>query len=176
MGSAILIRDAADADIATVQAIYTHYVLNATASFEEVPPTIEDLLARRRKLLDAGLPYLVATIDDQVAGYAYASSYRPRSAYRYTIEDSVYVADGLHSRGIGTALLSALIEQCEAGDWRQMIAVIGGAENAASIALHRRFGFEQIGTVKAVGFKFGRWLDTILMQRPLGPGAEKLPR
>ncbi len=172
----ILVRDASDSDIAAVRQIYAFYVLHGRSTFEEVPPTVEDLLSRRRTILSAGLPYLVATVDRQVAGFAFATSYRPRPAYRHTVEDSVYVADGLHSKGIGTALLSALIERCEAGHWRQMIAVIGDSGNLASIALHNRLGFEQIGTFKAVGFKLGRWVDTVLMQRALGQGSRTQPQ
>jgi len=163
----IIVRDSDDDDMAAVQPIYAAYVLHGLATFEEVPPTVEELLARRQLILLAGLPYLVATLGEQIAGYAYASPYRSRPAYRYTVEDSVYVRDDLHSKGIGTALLSTLIQRCEAGDWRQMVAVIGDSANAASIALHRRLGFENIGTLKAVGFKLGRWVDTVLMQRRL---------
>lgn len=165
---AVLVRDSTESDLPTIQHIYAFYVLNSLATFEETPPNLDELLARRQKILDAGLPYLVAILDGHVAGYAYASSYRPRPAYRYTIEDSVYVQHDLRSKGIGTALLTALIKRCEAGNWRQMVAVIGDSANTGSIALHRRLGFEQIGTLKAVGYKFGRWVDTVLMQRSLG--------
>jgi len=174
--SRILVRDAGDTDIEAVQRIYAFYVLHGLATFEESPPAVDELLRRRQAILSAGLPYLVALVDEQVVGFAYASSYRPRPAYRHTVEDSVYVADGLHGRGIGSALLSALIEHCEAGDWRQMMAVIGDSGNAASIALHKRFGFEHAGTLKSVGFKLGQWVDTILMQRALGPGDRTLPQ
>ncbi len=171
----IVVRDAIDSDLPAIQQIYAFYVLNGLATFEELPPTAEELLARRQKILDAGLPYIVATLDARVVGYAYASSYRPRPAYRHTVEDSVYILKNLHSNGIGTTLLSTLIKRCEAGDWRQMIAVIGDTGNAGSIALHTRLGFERIGTLKAVGFKLGRWVDTVLMQRPLGLGAQARP-
>ena len=168
--SAILVRDAVEADMAAIQAIYQHHVLHGLASFEEVPPSVDELLARRASVIGLGLPYLVAEIDGRVAGYSYATLYRARSAYRHTIEDSVYVAPGLGGRGIGSALLGALIERCEAGPWRQMIANIGDSGNAGSLALHRRFGFQTAGTLRSVGFKFGRWVDTVLMQRPLGAG------
>ncbi|MBV9222586.1 MAG: N-acetyltransferase [Acidobacteriaceae bacterium] len=171
----IAVREVADRDVPTVQKIYTFYVLNRLVTFEELPPTKDELLARQRRILDTGLPFLVATIDDCVVGYAYASPYRSRPAYRYTVEDSVYVLDSLHSKGIGAALLSALIERCEKGNWRQMIAIIGDSANVGSIALHKRFGFEHIGTLKAVGFKLGQWVDTVLMQRSLGHGAQTLP-
>jgi len=164
----MVVRDAVEMDFLTIQGIYAFYVLNGLSTFEETPPTVDDLLVRRKAILQCGLPYLVATIDEQVVGYAYVSSYRPRPAYRYTVEDSVYIADGERGKGIGTALVSALIERCEAGSWRQMIAVIGDSANAGSIALHRRMGFEPVGTLRSVGFKFGQWVDTVIMQRSLG--------
>lgn len=169
--SAVLVRDATDQDMAGIQAIYAHHVLHGLASFEEVPPTVEELLARRASVIGLGLPYLVAEIDGGVVGYAYATLYRTRSAYRHTVEDSVYVAPGFGGRGIGSALLRALIDRCEAGPWRQLVANIGDSGNAGSLALHRRFGFQTVGTLTSVGFKFGRWIDTVLMQRPLGSGA-----
>ncbi|BAN22830.1 GNAT family N-acetyltransferase [Caballeronia insecticola] len=163
-----LVRDAASGDFDAIARIYAHYVENALATFEETPPSADDLRARHATIAAAGLPYLVAELDGAVAGYAYASAYRPRSAYRHTIEDSVYVAAGMGGRGIGSALLTALIERCERGPWRQMIAVIGNSGNAGSIALHARFGFEHVGVLRDVGFKHGRWVDTVLMQRALG--------
>ncbi|UGY02560.1 GNAT family N-acetyltransferase [Bradyrhizobium quebecense] len=171
----VVLRDAADDDMIGVQGIYAHHVLNGLATFEEVPPTVDEMRSRRNAVVAAGLPYLVAEVDGRVAGYCYATSYRPRPAYRHTIEDSVYVSDGLHGRGIGVALLQGLIARTEAGPWRQMLAVIGNSGNAGSIALHRRMGFEMVGTLRSVGFKLGQWVDTVLMQRPLGPGASTLP-
>jgi phosphinothricin acetyltransferase len=171
----ILVRDASNADMEKVQAIYVHYVLNATATFEEIPPTVEEMRSRRQSVLNAGLPYLVAELDGRVVGYCYATAYRSRSAYRFTIENSVYVENGLGGRGIGKALLETLIARCEEGPWRQMIAVIGNSGNAASIALHRSMGFQSIGTLTAVGFKLGQWVDTALMQRALGAGASNAP-
>lgn len=159
-----------------IQAIYAHHVLHGLATFEEVPPPVAEMAARRASVMQAGLPYLAATIDGAVVGYAYATAYRPRPAYRHTIEDSVYVAHGLGGLGIGGALLAALIARCESGPWRQMLAVIGNSGNAGSIALHRRLGFQPIGTLSAVGFKLGRWVDTVLMQRALGDGAGSAPR
>ena len=179
-----LIRDSQDADIAAISAIYAHHVRHGAASFEEEPPSPAEIARRRADVLARGLPHLVATIDDEVVGYAYASPYRARSAYRFTIENSVYVDHRRHRGGIGRALLSALIERCEAGTsgtsasstpWRQMIAVIGDSANVPSIALHERLGFRMVGTLRAVGFKFGRWVDTVLMQRELGAGDSRLP-
>ncbi|MDR5854232.1 GNAT family N-acetyltransferase [Caballeronia sp. LZ062] len=165
------IRDAVPGDFDAIVRIYSHYVLQALATFEETPPTVDDMRARHAAISAAGLPYLVAELNGEVAGYAYASVYRTRSAYRHTIEDSVYVADGSGGRGIGLALLSALVERCERGPWRQMIAVIGDSGNAGSIALHARLGFEHVGVLRDVGFKFGRWVDTVLMQRALRTAA-----
>jgi phosphinothricin acetyltransferase len=164
------VRDSRDDDIERIAGIYAHHILHGSASFEEVPPPDEELARRRADVVRDGLPYLVATIGDTVAGYAYASRYRTRSAYRYAVEDSVYVAEGMHRRGIGRALLAALIARCEAGPWRQMIAVIGNSGNAPSIGLHRRLGFAHAGTLHAVGWKFGAWTDTVLMQRSLNGG------
>jgi L-amino acid N-acyltransferase YncA len=173
--NAVIVRDAHEADMAIVQGIYQHYVVNGLATFEEVPPSTEEMVSRRAAVVAAGLPYLVAEVDGRIAGYSYATSYRPRPAYRHTIEDSVYVADGLRGRGIGAALLQALISRCEAGPWRQMLAVIGDSENAGSIALHQRQGFQHVGTLRSVGFKLGQWVDTLLMQRALGSGNSTLP-
>jgi len=169
-GAEILVREAEDRDFGAIQAIYAHAVLHGLATFEEVPPSVEELLRRRADILRLGLPYLTAELAGQVVGYSYAGPFRTRSAYRYTVEDTVYVAQEMHGRGIGRALLSALIARCEAGPWRQMIAVIGDTGNAASIALHHGLGFRHAGTLDATGFKFGRWVDTVLMQRALGPG------
>ncbi len=175
MSSAAVIRNASEADLVRVQAIYAHHVLNGLATFEEVPPSLDELLARRASVVGLGLPYLVAELDGDVVGYSYATAYRPRPAYRYTVEDSVYVADGLAGRGVGSALLKALIERCEAGPWRQMLAVIGNSDNEGSIALHLRLGFRIVGTFSSVGFKLGRWVDTVLMQRALGAGDTAQP-
>jgi len=173
--SAIVVRDAGEADMAAVQAIYAHHVLHGLATFEEEPPSTADLMGRRAAVIALGLPYLVAELDGQVVGYSYATHYRARPAYRFSIEDSVYVADGLGGRGIGAALLGALVARCEAGPWRQMIAIIGDSGNAGSIALHRRLGFQMVGTLTGAGFKLGRWVDTVLMQRALGPGTSAPP-
>jgi phosphinothricin acetyltransferase len=161
--------------MAAIQRIYSHHVLHGSASFEEVPPSVSEMCARRESVLELGLPYLAAELDGSIVGYSYATRYRSRAAYRYTVEDTVYVAAGLSGKGIGATLLSRLIALCEAGSWRQMIAVIGDSENAGSIALHRSMGFRAVGTLQSVGFKFGRWIDSVLMQRPLGAADRDLP-
>ena len=164
-----VVRDSSAADMRAIQAIYAEQVLHGLASFEEEPPSIAEMLMRRRAVLDLGLPYLSAELEGEVVGYSYATSYRPRPAYRGTIENSVYVADGLRGRGVGRALLTALIARCEAGPWRQMVAVIGNSGNSGSIALHESLGFRLVGTLEGVGFKHGRAVDTVLMQRSLEP-------
>ncbi|NTY86326.1 N-acetyltransferase family protein [Serratia fonticola] len=170
------VSDASTEDMAAIQQIYAHHVLYGPASFEETPPTLEEMQQRRHSVLAAGLPWLVAKMQDRVVGYCYATPYRPRPAYRYTIENSVYVAEGLQGHGIGKTLLSSLIARCEHGPWRQMLATIGDAAgNAGSLALHRKLGFTSIGTLSGVGFKFGGWLDTHIMQRPLNGGSHTLP-
>src|SRR5579871_6967655 len=166
----MFVRPAAEADMAAVREIYAHYVLHSLATFEETPPTLDEMFSRRRASIELGLPYLVAERAGEMVGFAYAAAYRPRPAYRFTIEDSVYVAEGQRGLGIGSALLGELIMACERGAWRQMLAVVGDSANLASIALHRRFGFELIGTLPSVGFKFGRWVDTPILQRALRPG------
>lgn len=172
---AVAIRVALDTDVDAIRAIYAHHVLHSLATFEEVPPSIDEMRRRRQAIVEQGLPYLVASIDGQVAGYCYASPYRPRSAYRYSIEDSVYLDPQWHGQGIGRALLVALIERCGQGPWRQMIAVVADSGSAASLTLHERLGFRRVGTLKSVGLKFGRWVDTELMQLPLGAGADGVP-
>lgn len=163
----ILVRDAQESDMDAVQSIYAHFVLNSLATFEETPPTVEEMMQRRGAIISAGFPYLVACEAGEIVGYAYVTAYRPRPAYRYTVEDSVYVRDGFASRGIGSALLGALITRCEQGPWRQMLAVIGNRANQGSISLHARHGFEHVGVLRSVGFKHGRWVDTVLMQRAI---------
>ena len=165
----VTVRALTDADLSAVQAIYRHHVLHGLASFEEEPPAVEEIRSRWQKVLALGLPYLAAELDGAVVGYAYANSYRPRAAYRFTVENSVYVRDGLAGRGVGKALLEELIARCENGPWRQMLAVIGNRDNEASIALHRRCGFRMIGILDSVGHKHGCWVDTVLMQRALAP-------
>ena len=170
----MLVRDARDGDLAEIQAIYAHHVLHGTASFEEEAPQLAEMQRRRADVLARGLPYLVAEHQGVVTGYSYATPYRARSAYRFSIENSVYVSHKRQRAGIGRALLTELIARCERGDWRQMIAVIGDSAHTASIGLHASLGFRTVGTLEAVGFKFGRWLDSVLMQRALGAGAAEM--
>jgi phosphinothricin acetyltransferase len=172
----VLIRDSAEADLSAVHAIYAHHVRAGLGSFEEKPPSLAEMRRRRFDVLERGLPYLVAEVEGIVLGYSYATPYRTRSAYRFTIENSVYVASDMAKRGIGSALLEELVSRCEAGPWRQMIAIIGDSGNSASITLHESLGFRIVGVLRGVGFKHGRWVDTVLMQRELGGGGESLPR
>lgn len=165
-----IVRPAAEDDVAAIAAIYGHHVLNGTASFETAPPDADEMARRRAALWEAGYPYLVAERGGEVLGYAYASAYRPRAAYRDTVENSVYLRADVIGRGIGSLLLAALIEACEARGYRQMVAVVGGSANAASIRLHERQGFRLVGTLRSVGHKHGHWLDTVLLQRTLGAG------
>jgi phosphinothricin acetyltransferase len=169
------IRPAAEADLPAITSIYDREVRHGTATFELTPPDLTEMTRRFRSLMDGGFPYLAATLEGEVVGYAYAGPYRPRPAYRFTVENSVYLAPAVHRQGIGMKLLRRLIEECEARSYRQMIAVIGDSANAGSIGLHSRAGFQMIGTHPNVGFKFGRWLDTVMMQRALGDGASTTP-
>ena len=168
--SDLLVRNSTAADAVPISLIYAYHVMHGTATFEITPPNTEEIARRREAVLDAGLPFLVAERGDVVAGYAYAGLYRPRPAYRFTIEDSIYIHPDHLRKGIGRRLLTELIKQCELGRWRQMIAVIGDSGNAPSIRLHEDAGFRHTGVFQSVGWKFGRWLDTVLMQRPLGAG------
>jgi phosphinothricin acetyltransferase len=174
--AAFAIRDSTDADLAAIAAIYAHHVRSGFGSFEEVPPDAAELARRRGEVLARALPYLVASDGGAaILGYAYASPYRTRSAYRFSVEDSIYVAAGAERRGIGRALLAGLIERCTAAGYRQMVAVIGDSSNAASVGLHARMGFREVGVLPAIGFKHGRWVDSVLMQRDLGAGDASLP-
>jgi phosphinothricin acetyltransferase len=171
----MLIRPAAFADIPAITRIYAHAVETGTASFELAPPDESEMRRRMQAVLDGKFPYLVAEIDGKIAGYAYASLYRTRPAYRFTVEDSVYVAPEMHRRGVGKLLLERMIAACTALGYRQMIAVIGDSDQAASIGVHRACGFSDAGNLRNIGWKFGRWLDTPLMQLALGPGASTKP-
>ena len=174
--AACTIRDARDADLPAIAAIYGEHVLHGLASFEEVPPSVAEMVERWKAIAEAGLPYLVAEEAGRVVGYAYASRYRARSAYRFSLENSVYVEAGRARGGVGTLLLEALVRRCEAGPWRQMVAVIGDSANAGSIGLHHKLGFRTVGTLRGVGFKHGRWVDSVIMQRALGEGDAAPPR
>lgn len=164
------IRFAQRTDLDAIAAIYGHHVRYGLASFELEPPSVQEMARRFEAATGAGYPYLDAAADARVLGYAYASAFRTRPAYRYTVEDSVYVAPQAAGRGLGKALLQALIAACEARAYRQMVALIGDSANAASIALHRACGFRDVGILRGTGCKHGRWVDTVLMQRPLGAG------
>jgi phosphinothricin acetyltransferase len=171
-----MIRPATLADIPAITAIYAHAVRHGTASFELDPPDEAEMKRRMASLLDGGFPYLAAEGGGELVGYAYAGLYRTRPAYRFTLEDSIYVAPDRHRRGVGRALLDALLVHSQARGFRQIIAVIGDSPTqASSVALHRAAGFVMAGTLAAVGFKFGRWLDTVLMQRALGEGGDTPP-
>lgn len=173
--SAAVLRPAVADDLAAIQRIYAHHVMTGSASFEETPPDLPEMIRRWRAIADAGLPYLVAEQAGEILGYAYAGPYRPRSAYRFSVEDSIYLAPAAQGQGLGKALLTRLITDCEALGKRQMIAVIGDSANLPSVNLHRALGFRPTGTFEAIGFKFGRWVDSVLMQRALGPGSGSLP-
>ena len=164
------LRAATPDDIGEIHAIYSHHVLTGLASFEEEPPSAAELRRRFDDVSGRGLPYLVADFGGTVAGYGYCSLYRGRSAYRYTLEDSVYVRPDAQGRGVGRALLAELIRRCEALGYRELVAIIGDSANAASIGLHESEGFLRVGTLRSVGFKLGRWVDSVIMQRPLGAG------
>jgi len=169
------IRAASQADISAITRIYADAVEHGTASFELEPPSEAEMARRMQELTNIGFPYLAADVDGTLAGYAYAGPYRARPAYRFTVENSVYVAPEAQGRGVGRALLKALIEAAERSGYRQMIAVIGDSGQTASIALHAALDFAYVGTLPHVGFKFGRWLDTVLMQRSLGSGSTSAP-
>jgi L-amino acid N-acyltransferase YncA len=166
----MLVRPAALQDLPAIQSIYAHHVLNGLASFEEEAPPLEEMRRRYEDVAGRGLPYLAAEENGEILGYGYCTLYRSRSAYRFTLEDSIYVKRGKQGKGIGKAVLGELIARCEALNYRQMIAVIGDSANAASIAVHASLGFVRAGNLRSTGYKFGRWVDSVLMQRPLGPG------
>lgn len=171
----MIIRDALESDAEALAAIYGHHVLHGFGSFEEVPPTPADMAGRRKAIVDRGLPYLVAETEGKVLGFAYAGPFRPRAAYRYTVEDSVYVAPDATGRGVGKAVLEAVLTSCTALGLRQVMAVIGDSGNAASIGLHRSLGFQQAGVAKGLGYKHGRWVDIVWMQKPLNGGTGSEP-
>lgn len=168
-------RPAAPRDLSAIQSIYAHHVLHGLATFEEEPPPVEEIGRRQADVSSRGLPWLVAEFGGTVAGYGYCAPYRTRSAYRYTVEDSIYVRHDVQGRGVGSAILAELVRRCEALGYRQIVAVIGDSAHAASINLHAAFGFLRVGTLRSVGFKFGRWVDSVLMQRPLGQADFSIP-
>lgn len=170
------IRDATPDDIPAITAIYEWHVLHGRGSFEEIPPTQAQMAERLQAVRDQELPWLVALHSGIVVGYCYATVYRPRPAYRFTLEDSVYIDASMTGQGVGSELLNQLIERCEQGPWRQMVAIIGdGENNTGSCRLHKQLGFEVAGLLQSVGFKLGAWRDTLIMQRPLNDGDRTLP-
>ena len=169
------IRDATEADVPDIQAIYAHHVLHGTGTFEEEPPPVEEMLERFHHVVDRGFIWLVAVDATGVLGYGYYTPLRERSAYRFTVEDSIYVREDVRGQGVGKALVARLVEIATAAGMRQMIAVIGNSENAGSIGVHASLGFHMVGTMRSTGIKFGRWIDVVTMQRPLGRGDETLP-
>jgi L-amino acid N-acyltransferase YncA len=171
----LLIRPSTVADVPAITAIYAWNVLNGTGTFELDAPDEAEMARRRDDVLAKGLPWLVAQRDAAVLGFAYANHFRPRRAYRFCLEDSVYLAGEAQGQGIGRLLLTELLARCEAAGARQMLAVVGDATNLGSIGVHRTLGFEHIGTMKAAGWKFGRWLDVVIMQKGLGLGADTAP-
>lgn len=170
-----IIRASSDADVAAITAIYTHHVLHGTGTFEIDPPSAQDMAARRADVLSKGLPYLVAEEDGRVLGFAYCNWFKPRPAYRFSAEDSIYVADEARGKGLGRLLLDALIARAEAAGVRKLLAVIGDSANAGSIGVHRAAGFTEVGVMRSVGWKFGAWRDIVLMEKPLGAGDTTAP-
>jgi L-amino acid N-acyltransferase YncA len=166
----VQLRPAQPEDLPAIHSIYCHHVLHGLASFEEEPPSVQELERRYRDVIGRGLPYLVAEYGIDIAGYGYCAPYRARSAYRYALEDSIYIRQDMTGRGVGKRLLEELVRQSEALGYRQLVAVIGDSANTASIGVHAACGFLRVGTLRSVGFKFGRWVDSVFMQRPLGPG------
>ncbi len=173
--TSVSIRPATPTDIPAITRIYAHSVRTGTASFELEPPDEDEMMRRMRALIDGGFPYVAAEIGGTLVGYAYAGAYRTRPAYRFTVEDSIYIDPGAQRRGVGRALLDRLIAESTSRGFRLMVAVIGDSQQTPSIELHRAAGFEMVGTFKNIGFKFDRWLDSVLMQRALGDGATTKP-
>lgn len=169
------IRPSRDQDIPAITAIYSHHVLNGTGTFETTPPSEQDMVGRRADVLGKELPYLVAEQDGRILGFAYCNWFKPRPAYRYSAEDSIYMADGERGRGAGKQLLAALAEQAQAAGVRKLIAVIGDSANQGSVRVHEAVGFSHVGVLKSCGWKFGKWLDVVLMEKPLGLGDSTSP-
>lgn len=169
------IRPATDADVPAMQAIYAHHVLTGSGTFEETPPSVEEMQQRFRKVVDHGWSWLVSEDASGILGFAYYAQFRDRSAYRFCVEDSIYVREDVRGQGVGKALVARLIDDATTAGMRQMIAVIGDSENVGSIGVHASLGFQMVGTMRAVGIKFGRWVDVVTMQRPLGRGDANIP-
>ena len=170
-----IIRPSLDADIPAITAIYAHHVLNSTGTFETEAPSAQDMIHRRADVLDKGLPYLVAVDGGEVVGFAYGNWFKPRPAYRYSVEDSIYLASSQHSKGLGRALLAELMAKCEAVGIRKMMAIVGDSANTGSVGVHLALGFEQVGKIDACGWKFGAWRDIVIMQKTLGLGDTQAP-
>ena len=171
----LLIRPSHDQDLPQITAIYAHHVLHGTGTFETDPPSVADMTARRADVLGKGLPYLVAEQDGVVVGFAYGNWFKPRPAYRYSVEDSIYLAPDLHRKGLGRALLAELLARLEAGGIRKVMAIIGDSANAGSVGVHRALGFTQVGVVESCGWKLGAWRDIVIMQKTLGAGDTRPP-
>ncbi len=171
----LLIRASRAEDLAAITAIYAHHVLHGTGTFETEPPSMDDMSARRSDVLSKGLPYLVAEQEGQIAGFAYCNWFKPRPAYRYSVEDSIYLAQDVHRKGLGRALLAELLAHCETAGIRKVMAIIGDSANAGSVGVHRALGFAQVGIVEACGWKFGAWRDIVIMQKTLGAGNTEPP-
>jgi len=170
-----LIRSSRDEDIPAITAIYAHHVLHGTGTFETEPPGTADMASRRADVLSKGLPYLVAEQDGEILGFAYGNWFKPRPAYRYSVEDSIYLAPNLNGKGLGRALLAELLARCEAAGIRKVMAIIGDSANVGSVGVHRALGFTHVGTVEACGWKFGAWRDIVIMQKTLGAGSMQPP-
>lgn len=175
MHKSLIIRDVCDHDMGAIQEIYAEEVKNGVSSWEQKPPSLAEMITRRNQIITAGYPYRVSESNGQVTGFTYASSYRTRAGYRFTVENTIYIDKNQRGQGTGQQLLSDLIERCEAQGYRQMIAVIGDSGNYASINFHKRMGFNEAGIIHSIGFKFGCWMDSVILQRPLGKGDRTLP-
>ena len=170
-----IIRPSKEADIPAITAIYAHHVLHSTGTFETEPPSVQDMTNRRTDVLGKGLPYLVAVDGSTVLGFAYGNWFKPRPAYRYSVEDSIYLSPDQHRKGLGRALLAELMARCEAVGIRKMMAIVGDSANAGSVGVHLALGFEQVGKIDACGWKFGAWRDIVIMQKTLGLGDSQPP-
>ena len=170
-----LIRSSSDADLPAITAIYAHHVLHGTGSFETEPPSLADMTARRADVLSKGLPYLVVEHEGTIAGFAYGNWFKPRPAYRYSVEDSIYMAPDLQRRGLGRALLAELLARFEAVGIRKVMAIVGDSANTGSVGIHLALGFTQVGVVESCGWKFGAWRDIVIMQKTIGPGDTQPP-